>query len=186
MVPLGPRIFRGLLGVKLIFFVLLFQALGFPKTKPVRGYVIEENSSPLEKVKVVSLPSKISAETNEEGLFVIEIPVRDRKLILSKAGYHIILIGHQNHPEVIGTMGQLPDGSIDPVRDAEIINLELIFADIETISKRILKTEKLLKTSDQEIKKNYELLMTIKSKLESGNFISLIECIPLSQINGYL
>ena len=67
------------------------------------------------------------------------------------------------------------DGSIDPVRDAEIINLELIFADIETISKRILKTEKLLKTSDQEIKKNYELLMTIKSKLESGNFISLIE-----------
>ena len=45
-------------------------------------------------------------------------------------------------------------GSIDPVRDAEIINLELIFADIETISKRILKTEKLLKTSDQEIKKN--------------------------------
>ena len=67
------------------------------------------------------------------------------------------------------------DGSIDPVRDAEIINLELIFADIETISKRILKTEKLLKTSDQEIKKNYELLMIIKSKLESGNFISLIE-----------
>ena len=74
--------------MKLIFFVLLFQALGFPKTKPVRGYVIEENSSPLEKVKVVSLPSKISADTNKEGLFVIEIPVRDRKLIVSKAGYH--------------------------------------------------------------------------------------------------
>ena len=27
---------------------------------------------------------------------------------LHKAGYHLILIGHQNHPEVIGTMGQLP------------------------------------------------------------------------------
>ena len=26
---------------------------------------------------------------------------------LHKAGYHLILIGHQNHPEVIGTMGQL-------------------------------------------------------------------------------
>ena len=34
---------------------------------------------------------------------------------LNKAGYHIILIGHKNHPEVIGTMGQLPAGSIHPV-----------------------------------------------------------------------
>jgi len=35
---------------------------------------------------------------------------------LNKAGYHIILIGHKNHPEVIGTMGQLPEGSIDLVQ----------------------------------------------------------------------
>ena len=32
---------------------------------------------------------------------------------LHKANYHILLIGHLNHPEVIGTMGQLPNGSID-------------------------------------------------------------------------
>ena len=36
---------------------------------------------------------------------------------LHKAGYHLILIGHQNHPEVIGTMGQLPTGSIDLIQD---------------------------------------------------------------------
>jgi len=36
---------------------------------------------------------------------------------LNKAGYHIILIGHKNHPEVIGTMGQLPDGSIDLIQN---------------------------------------------------------------------
>jgi len=36
---------------------------------------------------------------------------------LNKAGYHIILIGHQNHPEVIGTMGQLPKGSIDLIQN---------------------------------------------------------------------
>ena len=41
---------------------------------------------------------------------------------LNKAGYHIILIGHENHPEVIGTMGQLPKGSIDLVQnEAEAI-----------------------------------------------------------------
>jgi 4-hydroxy-3-methylbut-2-en-1-yl diphosphate reductase len=36
---------------------------------------------------------------------------------LHKAGYHIVLIGHKNHPEVIGTMGQLPDGTIDLIQD---------------------------------------------------------------------
>jgi len=36
---------------------------------------------------------------------------------LHKAGYHLILIGHKNHPEVIGTMGQLPKGSIDLVQN---------------------------------------------------------------------
>ena len=38
---------------------------------------------------------------------------------LNKAGYHIILIGHKNHPEVIGTMGQLPIGSIDLIQNEE-------------------------------------------------------------------
>ena len=36
---------------------------------------------------------------------------------LNKAGYHLILIGHQSHPEVVGTMGQLPQGSIDLIQD---------------------------------------------------------------------
>ena len=36
---------------------------------------------------------------------------------LYKAGYHLILNGHQNHPEVVGTMGQLPEGSIDLIQN---------------------------------------------------------------------
>jgi len=38
---------------------------------------------------------------------------------LNKAGYHIILIGHENHPEVIGTMGQLPSGAIDLIQNED-------------------------------------------------------------------
>ena len=38
---------------------------------------------------------------------------------LNKAGYHLVLIGHQNHPEVIGTMGQLPVGSIDLIQNED-------------------------------------------------------------------
>ena len=38
---------------------------------------------------------------------------------LNKAGYHIILIGHKNHPEVVGTMGQLPPGAIDLIQNED-------------------------------------------------------------------
>ena len=38
---------------------------------------------------------------------------------LNKSGYHIILIAHQNHPEVIGTMGQLPKGAIDLIQNED-------------------------------------------------------------------
>ena len=41
---------------------------------------------------------------------------------LHKSGYHLILIGHQNHPEVVGTMGQLPKGSIDLIQSEEEAN----------------------------------------------------------------
>ena len=45
------------------------------------------------------------------------------------------------------------DGSIDPIRDIETINLELVFADLETIEKRIEKAKKMLK-SDKKYNKN--------------------------------
>ena len=38
---------------------------------------------------------------------------------LNKKGVHVLLIGHKNHPEVVGTMGQLPNGNIDLIETAE-------------------------------------------------------------------
>ena len=38
---------------------------------------------------------------------------------LNKKGIHVLLIGHKNHPEVIGTMGQLPKGHIDLIESVE-------------------------------------------------------------------
>ncbi len=46
--------------------------------------------------------------------------------LLNKQGYQIILIGHKNHPEVIGTMGQLPQGQvllIEKIEDIDHVNL---------------------------------------------------------------
>ena len=41
---------------------------------------------------------------------------------LNKNNYHILLIGHQNHPEVIGTMGQLPEDGIDLIETVKDAN----------------------------------------------------------------
>ena len=59
------------------------------------------------------------------------------------------------------------DGSIDPVRDIETINLELIFADIETVNKRLDKARKNLKSS-KSYKEEVDLLERIKENLENG------------------
>jgi GTP-binding protein YchF len=65
------------------------------------------------------------------------------------------------------------DGSIDPVRDAEIINLELIMSDLETVSKRLSKCEKLIKTNDKKNKIEHALLLKIKDDLDQGKLINL-------------
>ena len=59
------------------------------------------------------------------------------------------------------------DGSIDPLRDIETINLELIFADIETIDKRLDRARKALK-ADKKAQAEIDVLEKIKKTLESG------------------
>ena len=59
------------------------------------------------------------------------------------------------------------DGSINPIRDIETINLELVFADIETVNKRIEKAKKMLK-ADRSYKEELDLLEKIKENLEQG------------------
>ena len=65
------------------------------------------------------------------------------------------------------------DGSINPVRDAEIINLELILADLETVMKRLAKCEKLIKSNDKNNKLEHDLLLAIKNDLDAGNLINI-------------
>jgi GTP-binding protein YchF len=59
------------------------------------------------------------------------------------------------------------DGSVDPIRDIETINLELIFSDIEILDRRIEKTTKLSK-NDKKAKEELDLQLKIKAHLESG------------------
>ncbi len=59
------------------------------------------------------------------------------------------------------------DGSIDPLRDIETINLELIFSDIEILERRIAKTSKGAR-NDKALAKELELLKKVKAHLEEG------------------
>ena len=59
------------------------------------------------------------------------------------------------------------DGNVNPIRDIETINLELIFADIETVNKRLDKAKKNLK-ADKKYQEEIDLLQKIKDNLEEG------------------
>ena len=81
---------------------VIFSAHGVPKSVPDEARL--KNLSYVDAT--CPLVSKVHRESEQ----------------LHKKGYEIFLIGHKNHPEVIGTMGQLPNGSIKLVetkRDVE-------------------------------------------------------------------
>ena len=82
---------------------VIFSAHGVPKSVP-----IEAEQKKLSFVDATCpLVSKVHRESEQ----------------LYKKGYDIILIGHNNHPEVIGTMGQLPKGSIKLIETVNDISL---------------------------------------------------------------
>ena len=66
------------------------------------------------------------------------------------------------------------DGRIDPLRDIETINLELIFSDLEILERRISKVEKAARM-DKTLGKELELLKKIKTLLEDGKLAKNIE-----------
>ncbi|MFW6015451.1 MAG: redox-regulated ATPase YchF [bacterium] len=66
------------------------------------------------------------------------------------------------------------EGSIDPLRDIETINLELIFSDIEALDRRIQKTAKAAK-GDKTLSKELQLLNSLKEHLESEKSVRTYE-----------
>ncbi len=60
------------------------------------------------------------------------------------------------------------DGSVDPIRDKEIIDTELQLKDLDSIEKKIQKLEKAAKTGDKEAKKAFDVLNVYKNHLLSG------------------
>lgn len=60
------------------------------------------------------------------------------------------------------------DGDVDPIRDIETINLELIFSDLDTVEKRISRLDKKSKSGDKDAKEEIRILSQIKEVLEAN------------------
>jgi GTP-binding protein YchF len=67
------------------------------------------------------------------------------------------------------------DGFVNPIRDIETINLELIFSDMEVLDRRIEKNVKLARSGDKKAKSEFELQERIKTHLETGNPVRTLE-----------
>lgn len=67
------------------------------------------------------------------------------------------------------------EGSVDPVRDIEVINLELCIADLDTVTNRIGRVEKKAKTKDKDAMREYDVLMKCKEALEQGTSVRMLE-----------
>ena len=60
------------------------------------------------------------------------------------------------------------DGSVNPARDIEVINTELLLADLDTLEKRLDRERRAAKTGDKEAKKNQEVFEGLKAHMDSG------------------
>ena len=67
------------------------------------------------------------------------------------------------------------DGTVDPVRDKEVIDLELQIKDLETVENRMVKAEKMAKAKDPDAKRLVEVLKKYKEALESGKSARTVE-----------
>ena len=100
---------------------VIFSAHGVPKSIPIEAEI--------KKLEYIDATCPLVSKVHREAEY------------LHKNNFHILLIGHRNHPEVIGTMGQLPKNSIDLIETTDdaynyknLLNKKLSFITQTTLS----------------------------------------------------
>ena len=112
--------------------------------KKIGAIFVEEISEIKDKSRPVifsahGVPKKVPKEAKELNMKYIDATcplvskVHREAENMHKSGYHIILIGHKGHPEVIGTMGQIPENGITLVETIEDVK-KIIFKKDEKLA----------------------------------------------------
>ena len=165
---------------------LQVPALNYPfcTIEPNQGVVLVPDSR-LEVIARVSQPKILTGATIEfvdiaglvkgasrgEGLgnqFLGQIREMD-------ALVHVVRLFRAD--DVVNTLGDL-----NPLRDIEIINLELMLADLQTIERRKERTTKMLKSGLPQYRQELELLEQYEAALEEGTSLRLTELSPLPDL----
>ncbi len=110
-------------------------------------------------VEIVDLPGLAKGASHGEGVgnkFLADIQQTDALI-------HVLrCFDDENLPHI--------EGSVDPVRDLEIVDFELQVRDLELVNRKLQRVEKLAKTGNKEAKKGIEVLNVYKNHLENfGN-----------------
>jgi len=118
-------------------------------------------------VEIVDIPGLVKGSSKGEGVgssFLADIRQTD-------AIIHVLrCFDDPNLPHV--------EGSVNPVRDKEIIDLELQIVDLDLVERKMQRVEKAAKTGDKDAKKSLELLTVYKNHLES---FQSARTVPLSE-----
>ena len=112
--------------------------------KKIGAIFVEEISEIKDKTRPVifsahGVPKKVPKEAEELNMKYVDATcplvskVHREAENMHKSGYHIILIGHKGHPEVIGTMGQIPEHGITLIETVEDVK-KIIFKKEEKLA----------------------------------------------------
>ena len=110
---------------------------------------IEDNSRPV-IFSAHGVPKSVPEEASFKKMFYVDATcplvtkVHREAESLHKNGYDVILIGHKNHPEVLGTMGQLPKGAIkliETVKHAQNLNVNEIKKPVAYVTQTTLSVD---------------------------------------------
>lgn len=107
-------------------------------------------------VEIIDIPGLVKGGASQKGTsqFLSEIRQTDAIIHLLRC------FDNENIPHI--------EGSVNPLRDKEIVDLELIFKDMETLEKKIQRTDKLARVGDKDARHGVDVLSGLQAHLEDG------------------
>ncbi|TVQ97239.1 MAG: redox-regulated ATPase YchF [Deltaproteobacteria bacterium] len=134
-----------------------------PRLKEIESFIQTQKVIPA-AVEIVDIAGLVKGASKGEGLgnkFLANIRETDAILMVVRC------FDDANIVHV--------DGSVDPIRDIEVIELELIYADLEAVEKRVRKTQGAAKTGNKEARAELDVLAKVQAHLEEGRNARALE-----------
>lgn len=108
-------------------------------------------------VEIIDIPGLVKGGASQKGTGQFLSEIRQTDTII----HMLRCFDHENVPHI--------EGSVNPLRDKETVDLELIFKDMETLEKKIQRLDKLARVGEKDAKHGLEVLTALQSHLEEGN-----------------